>query len=242
MAEYGLSVTNTYGSVVISSSCKVMVFSERGNFRIQSRYSDQEGYGSVTFLRPIHTQEAPRIFVRHVSGVHTSLGIYTTLLGGPGNWTGFLITSAARGGSTLQNYLIEYVVCKFADQPSSQLYGMNIYDAQGGVAFSSDDKIVRYSKFAKNWTLVVGNQVDVYKSGLTIDVDDFICISSIDRGVSWFADGADFVGMSILDNNIPVLSITAQRAGGGYWYYQGTNGTCFGVPVCKFPIGRYYNS
>ncbi|WP_432218769.1 hypothetical protein ACREYJ_06035 [Pseudomonas kribbensis] len=241
MADYGLSVSNIYGAVVISSSYKVMVFSERGSFRIQSRYSDKEGYGSVTFAKPVYTQEAPQVFLRHVSGVHASLGLFITMLGGPGNWTGFLITSAVRVGNTLQNYLIEYVVCKYSDQPSRQPYGMNIYDAQGQVVFSSDDKVVRYTKFAKNWTLVVGNQVDTYKSNLIIDADDFVCVSSIDRGLNWFADGAGYVGISLLNNNALTLEITAQRSGGGYWYYQGTNGTCFGVPVCKFPLSRYYN-
>lgn len=68
-----------------------------------------------------------------------------------------------------------------------------------------------------------------------------MCASAIDRGVSWFADGADFVGLILLENNVPSLKISAQVTGGGYWYYQGTNGTCFGIPVCKFPPHRYYN-
>lgn len=241
MADYGLSVTNTYGAVVISSTYKVMVFSERGSFRIQSKYTDREGSGAVTFVRPILTQEAPQVFFRHVNGFHTSLGVYITMLGGPGNWTGFLVTSAVRNGSNLQNYLMEYVICKFSDQPSPQRYGMNIFDAQGRIVFSSEDRVVRYHKFAKSWSLVVGDYVDTYKSNLVIEADDFVCVSSIDRGVAWFADGFGFVGMSLLDNNVPVLNITAQRAGGGYWYYQGTNGTCFGIPVCKFPSSRYYN-
>jgi hypothetical protein len=242
MSDYGLAVTNAYGSVVISSAYKVMIFSERGSFRVLSRYTDREGSAIVTFLKPILTQEAPQLFFRHVSGFHTSLGVYITMLGSPGSWTGFVVVSAVCNGKTLQNYLIEYVACKFSDQPSAQRYGMNIYGPQGGIVFSSDDKVVKYSKFAKSWVLIKGNYVDAYKSNLSIEGDDFVCVSSIDRGVTWFADGANFVGMELLDNNIPVLNITAQQAAGGYWYYQGTNGTCFGVPVCKFPQSRYYNT
>lgn len=159
MPKYGLAVVNNYGSLVIDNDHKVMVFSERGSFRIESRYSDREGYGSVVFLKPIYTSEPPQVFLRHVSGVHSSLGVYITLLGGPGRWTGFAVTSAVRGGA-LQNYLMEFVVCKFADQPSAQPFGLNLFDAAGRPVFSSDDRVVRYHKFAKNWEKVVGAQVD----------------------------------------------------------------------------------
>ncbi len=240
MPDYGLAVVNNYGSLVIDNDHKVMVFSERGTFRIESRYSDREGYGTVSFIRGIHTNEPPQVFLRHVSGVHTSLGVYITLLGGPGHWTGFAVTSAVRGGA-LQNYVMEFVVCKFADQPSSEPFGLNLFDGYGRPVFSSQDKIVRYHKFAKHWEKIVGAQVDVYASNLVIDADDFVCASAIDRGITWFADGANFVGLILLEDNIPSLKISAQKTGGGYWYYQGTNDTCFGIPVCKFPPNRYYN-
>ncbi|MDC3735397.1 hypothetical protein KDL27_06340 [Pseudomonas syringae pv. syringae] len=241
MVDYGFSAVNGSSSVIISSKYKVLVFSERGQFSITSQYTDKEGFGSVVFTRPVLTQEPPQIFVRHISGSHPSLGVYTTMSGSPGNWTGFLVTSAVRPGGTLQNYSMEFVSCKFADQPSSQVYGMNIRDEGGRIVFSSSDKIVRYSKFAKGWTLQKGDLVDIYNSNLTIDADDFVCISSIDRGVMWFADGVQFAGLTLLANGVPVLQINAQIAGGGYWYYQGVNETSFAIPVCKFPVSRYYN-
>lgn len=241
MALHGLAVVNNYGSILITNDYKIMVFSERGEFRIQSRYTDKEGSGSVTFSRVIRTDEPPQLFLRHVSGVHSKLGVYITLLGGPGNWTGFTVTSAVRFGDQLQNYLMEFVACKFADAPSEDRYGLNLFDESGRPLFSSSDKVVRYSKFAKEWTKASGSQVDIYSSGLAIEDDDFVCVSAIDRGVSWFADGANYVGLILLEDNRPALKLTAQRAGGGYWYYQGTNGTCFGIPVCKFPQGRYSN-
>jgi hypothetical protein len=237
---YGLSVVNNYGAVVISSEYKVMVFSERGTFRIISQYTDTEGYGAVAFIRPVLTQEPPQVFVRHVSGVHPSLGIYTTMLGGPGNWTGFRVTSAVRGNPNLQNYSMEYVSCKYADQPSPQLYGMEIRDSSGKIVFTSSDRVVRYSKFAKNWRRVQGNYVDAYHSDLPIDADDFICISAFDRGVSWFTNYAKYAGLTILEGGIQVLKMNCQFQQGD-WYYQGVNGSCFGIPVCKFPSSRYYN-
>lgn len=43
MADYGFSALNDSSSVIVSNKYKVMVFSERGQFSITSRYSDREG-------------------------------------------------------------------------------------------------------------------------------------------------------------------------------------------------------
>lgn len=240
--SYGLSVVNDYGAVVIDSDHKVLIFSERGNFNIQSRYTDREGYGNATFTKPILTQEPPQLFVRYVSGLHSNLGIYTTMLGSPGNWTGFRVTSAVRGNPNLQNYLMEYVSCKYAYQHNESDYGMEVYDKLGDIVFTSGDRIVRFGKFTKDWSLTVGNSVDIYRSGLAIDVDDFICVSAIDRGVMWFADHSNYTGLTILDGGVRVLNITTNvRTAGGEWFISGVGGTSFCIPVCKFPVDKYYN-
>lgn len=245
--DYGLSVTNDYGSVIISSSYKVLVFSERGLFQITSRYSDREGAGEVTFAKPVLTQEPPQVFVRHIKGRHNGLAVYTTLRGSAGNWTGFKVTSAAAGGD-LQNHSMEYVTCKYSDKSSTDVYGLEVYDEQGKIAFTSSDRVVKYNKFTRNWRWQQfggRSPLQVFHSDLAIDADDFISISSIDRGVSWYMDGVDYAGLRLLDGGKPVLAMTInaevdQNQYGGYWY-QGTNGTSFAIPVCKFPIEKYYN-
>ncbi|QPG62051.1 hypothetical protein HFV04_021350 [Pseudomonas sp. BIGb0427] len=242
MAEYGFYASNDFGSVTITSTYKVMVFSERGTFNITSRYTDRPGSGLVTFAKPILTLEPPQVFLRHVSGVHSTLGLYVTMLGSSGGWTGFLITSAVRGGNQLQSYLVEYVACKYADAPSAEMYGRNIWDANGRIVFSSSDRVVRFNKFTKNWTKSQGVNVDEYFSGLTIDADDYISVTSFDRGVEWFAGGARYAGVTIWDFNAPTLTIFCDKqTGGGYSYPYGTDGTSFSIPVCKFPISKYYN-
>lgn len=242
MADYGFSAVNGHGSVIITSQYKVLMFSERGTFGITSRYTDRPGYGAVTFIKPIATQEPPQVFLRYASGNHGDLGLYITLLGGAGNWTGFNVKSGVRGGKTLQNYLIEYVACKFSDRPPSVPFGMEIRDANSGIVFSSSDKVVRYGRFAKNWTKQNGTLVDIYHSNLTIEADDFVSVSFMDRGVSWFADGSRYAGVTLMDNGARVLKIFNDRNTSlGYWYYQGTNETCLAVPVCKFPQDRYFN-
>ncbi|SNB84689.1 hypothetical protein SAMN02745900_04478 [Pseudomonas sp. URIL14HWK12:I8] len=241
--NYGFSAKNDYGSVTINSEMKVLVFSERGSLRITSRYTDRGGTGEAVFIKPIRTLEPPQVFIRHVSGLHSSLGLYAQIIGGPGAWTGFVLRSAASGGSTLQNFLIEFVACKFADAAQLSGYGMNIRDAAGGVVFSTQDRPVRYSKFATSWTRTFFSEDQfIFTPNVTIDADDFICISALDRGLNWFAEKAQFAAMNILSNGQPNLNIYAQvMTAGGDWYYDGTGGTTFGVAVCKFPESRYYN-
>lgn len=241
MADFGLSVTNDFGSIVISGDHKIMVFSERGTFTITSQYTDREGQGAVVFIRPIKTQEPPQVFVRFVSGVHDDLGMFTVILGGPGNWTGFRVVSAVRGNPNLQNYTLEYVSCMYSNLQSSPDYGLELSDAQGNIIYTSSDNVVRFSKFTKSWSLTQGNNVDVFDSGLTIDSDDFISISSIDRGVNWFTGHANYAGMTLLSNGVRVLRIHNQKIT-SEWYFQGTNNTCLAIPVCKFPSSRYFNA
>jgi hypothetical protein len=241
MAEYGLSVTNNSGSIVISSNYRVLVYSERGTFKITSQNTDREGFGQVVFLRPVLTQEPPQVFLRYASGVHNTLGIFTVLQGGPGNWTGFYVTSAVRGNPSLQNYDIEYVSCMYSDRPNASRYGLELRDGAGSIVYASSDRVVKYSKFSKSWTWTQGSSVDYYDSNLTIDADDFVAVTSIDRGVSWFTGGASYAGMTLMQNGVRMLRIIRNIPGGGLWFNQGTNGTCLAIPVCKFPIARYYN-
>ncbi|WP_028941632.1 hypothetical protein [Pseudomonas vranovensis] len=243
MAEYGFQAVNDYSTITISSTYKVMVFSERGMVRITSSYTDRGGQGQATFIRPIYTQEAPQLFVRVQSASHGALGLAVTLLGGPGNWTGFQLDSAATGAAPLQDFTLEYVSCKFADAVQNSGYGLNIWDANGIPVFNARDKIVRYSKFATSWSMAVDTSISrVFVPNVSIETDDFICVSAMDRGVNWFTDNAQFAGFNIWANWAPYLTLYCQRITAlGYWYWQSMNETQFAVPVCKFPAARYTN-
>lgn len=244
MAEYGFTALNSFGSVTISSKYKVLVFSERGLVQVTSQYIDRGGSGTATFAKPITTQEAPQIFVRVYSASHATLGMYITMLGGPGWWTGFTVWSAAPHTSPLQNFTLEYAACKFADSVQQTGYGMNIWDANGVPVFSTRDKIVRYSKFATQWTMTTDySTVRIFTPNVSIESDDFICVSSFDRGLNWATGNSEFSAFNIWANWAPYLNTYVQRpTAGGYWYWQGTNGTNFTVPICKFPADRYTNS
>ncbi|PWY38978.1 hypothetical protein [Pseudomonas sp. RW405] len=243
MAEYGFKAVNDFGSVTISSVYKVLVFSERGTYQVTSQYTDRGGEGAVTFLKPITTHEAPQVFVKVQSASHANLGIYISMTGSPGYWTGFRTFSAAPGSSPLQNFILEYVACKFADSVQATGYGMNIWDANGVPVFSAQDKVVRYSKFATSWNMVTNDSTyRVFVPNVVIDSDDFICVSAFDRGLNWATDNSQFSAFNIWLNWAPNLNTYVQRITAlGYWYWQGTNDTSFTVPICKFPSDRYTN-
>ena len=243
MAEYGFRAINDFGSVTISSAYKVLVFSERGTYQVNSQYTDRGGEGSVSFSKTITTIEAPQVFVRVAAASHANLGVYVSMVGSPGNWTGFRTFSAAPGSSPLQNFTLEYVACKFADSVQATGYGMNIRDANGVPVFSAQDKVVRYSKFATSWTMVTNaDDYRVFTPNVTIEADDFICVSAFDRGLNWATGNSQFSAFNIWLNWAPNLNTYVQRITAlGYWYWQGTNDTNFTVPVCKFPASRYTN-
>lgn len=240
MADYGLTVVNDYGATVIDSKRKVLVFSERGSFFITSKFIDASGLGIYNFLKPVRTQAPPQIFLRTVSASNASIALYiVTTTGGPGNWTGVGVMSGA-GGTELQRHNMEIVVCKYSDTPPKSDYGMILRDEKGQLLFSSDDRVVRYSRFTKNWTKVNGVTIDEYRSDVTPASDEFICITQMDRGVSWFTRQASYASMWVRRFGAPYMGMQVQYQPYGV-YYEGVNGTSFSIPICRFPSDRYYN-
>lgn len=242
--DYGFLARNNSGSVTISTASKALVFSERGNFSITSRYNNREGFGQVSFSKVITTQEPPQVFARCVTASHPTLSFYTRMLGGPGNWTGVAVTSPVMGGA-LQNFSVEYVACKFSDRKSSSNFGMEIYDEVGSVTYTSSDRVVKYSKFSKKWVYtppqVAYGVVGIFSSDVKVDADDYISISSIDRGNSWFMGRVDYAGIRIRDASAPALKILINLNRTDISLHQGSSQSFFSIPVCKFPIDRYYN-
>lgn len=239
--DYGLLVVNNSGSTVINSNRKILVFSERGAFAIKSKHSDSQGVGIYNFIKPIKTQAPPQIFLRTVSATNPSIVLYLVIMyGSAGNWTGVGFTSGA-GGANLQNHDMEIVVCKYSDALPTSQYGMVLRDKVGDILFSAEDRIVRYSRFTKNWVRTRGTFTDTYSSDIAPSSDEFICLSQMDRGVNWYAGQSAYATLQIRLNYAPALNMKVQLQNLGDLYGQGTNATCFSIPVCKFPVDRYYN-
>lgn len=244
--SFGFEAINNGNSVLISDFQNHLHFSERGVMTVTASRVDVAATGVVTFATNVLTQAPPKIFVRLISSAHSSMNLYTVMIGAPGNWTGFRIYAGAQGGGTLPNYQIDWVCCKNFDRDTTQTYGMTIYDANGNTIFTSDKKLVKYSKFTKDWTVqrTFANAryfFTYFPTNITIDNDDYIDISSINRGrVNQLVDGLEFTSMVIYSASTRVLRLQTQSV-----YDQSSpqqmSTRKFCIPICKFPSSVFYN-
>lgn len=245
MDDFGFEAVNDGGTVTVSSNTRLLVFSERGTVRISSAYSDKPGYGSVTLQKPIRTMTTPEIFVRVQSHNRDIVSVYFTFIGGPGNWTGFKITAAAGSTNNLIDHTFEFVACKYSDSPSAETYGMEFYsaDGSGDVLFNSTDKPVIFDRFTKLWQYAWSgsSSIDIYKTGITMAVDDFVSVSGFDRGLVFFGD-ADYAGLRLISGNARVIEMTVNHHPTPQ-FQDPIMGTAFNycAPICKFPASIYHN-
>lgn len=242
-ADYGLKVLNDYGSVTVSSLNKVLVYSQRGQVRVISQFIDQPGYGAITFQKVIDTYEPPQLFVNWESGFHQSLNMYITFTGGPNNWTGFLLTSGVNGTAPLQNHLLNWVACVMVSTSAASGYGLNIYDEFGKPTYNSDARVVRYKKFTKSWRQVSGGgngTIDTFFSDVPILASEYIMVTPFERGLNWMAGANRYVTVQIRAGGEPTCRILWQKQVGSDWYNNGMGGTYFSIPICEFPIDKYY--
>lgn len=245
--SYGFQALNNSGSVTISTQFKPLVFHLRGTVNVTSEYTNRPGYGTVTLTTPVTTPEPPSLFVRYVSGLHPSISVYFTWLGGPGNWTGFRITSAAFGGRVLQNHLLEWVVCKFTNTSPASGYGLQLYDSDSQPIYGTHEKLVKYSKFTKSWSLDASSYgyLSYIASGISIDPEDFVSVASFDRGLVWHVadSNTQYAGLALYRNNQRTLEIQVQLnyPAGRKYPVPTRDGLYFSMPICKFPSGVFTN-
>lgn len=241
---FGFQAINNAGSVTLNDQFPTLVFSERGQVVVQNTsVVDRPAVGSFSFITAKTNVAPPKIFVRFNSGRHSSCEIYIVMQGGPGNWTGAIVYAGAIGGGTLPRHVIDYVVCDVANQNVTSDYGMVIFNADGVITYKSEDAPVKYSKFTRFWTSTAINQFNFLytPSGITIDSDDFMDVSSMNRGPSWM-NGANvsFTSMQIYSGGVRMLRLGIQiRTSGGNISSAGFQ---FCIPVCKFPSDVYFNS
>lgn len=244
--SYGLQVTNNSNVVTVSNVYKPLIFHRRGTVNVASAFSDRPGYGTVTFPAAITTPEPPSLFLRHVSGVHSSMSIYYRWLGSSGNWTGFTVISGVSGGA-LQNHILEWVACKYTNTSVNSGYGMQLYNASGQPIYNTTERMVRFSRFTKAWSMseLSPGFITYTPIGISIQGDDFVCVSSFDRGVVWHcADrNTQYCGLSILDDGARTLRIRCQMnfPQGRIYPNPQTDGLYFCMPICKFPASVYAN-
>lgn len=245
---FGFHSINDAGSILISEKHKHLIFSERGSISLTNSVVDRPSSGSVLFAKPVSTVEPPQIYVRLQSSRHSSLDTYMYLTGGPGNWTGFVMFGAAMGGGTLPLYVLEFCVCKNVQTAPNSGYGMTIFDEQENPVFSHADKLVKYSGFTKKWTMSKTGAVGsftyfTFRSNVVIQQDDFINISSINKGFinqNVRSNATTFYSMELYKGNTKVLNLITQSSSFDS-NPQRIGSMCFCIPICKFPISVYHN-
>lgn len=241
---FGFQATNELGSLTISDNFPNLVFQERGQIIVRNTsVTDRPAYGVSYFNQPVTQQSPPNIFIRFNSGNHETCNIYMSMLGSPGNWIGFAVWAGAIGGTTLPRHVLDYVLCKFTDSKPATGFGMVVYDSQGNQTYKSEDKSVKFSKFTKSWFRNDngGEFVNIFPLGITIENDDYIDISSMNRGnVHMSLQRTQFTSVRILSGGVRTLALVSQNTVslgiGGPKQLASTN---FCIPICKFPIEIY---
>lgn len=246
---FGFEARNDLGSVTLSDEYPTLVYSHRGQIIVENgSVVDRPAVGSVSFPFIIQQISPPKVFIRFNSGRHNSCNIYCVMNGSANNWTGFTIYAGALGGGTLPRHVLDYVVCKFTDSTPPTGFGMAIYDSTGKPTYKNQDRAVRYSKFTKSWSLSTIISGGIYfanltPSNITIELDDYIDISSMNRGNGHFTIQGNgtmqYSTAQILTGGTRVLILVQQNSSSLYSASLEVGNTFFCMPICKFPTSQY---
>lgn len=241
---FGFQAINDSGSLTISDNFPNLVFQERGQIVVENgSVVDRPAYGVSYFYSPVTTSAPPNIFVRFNSGRHGSCNIYMSMIGSSGNWSGFSVWASAIGGAVLPRHVLDYVVCKSTDNNTPTGFGLAVYDSSGRPTYKSQDKSVKFTKFTKSWyrSDIGGQFVNLFPSGIAIDSDDYIDISSMNRGnVHMPLSRVQYTSLRILSDGVRSLSLVSQNAVSlGVAGPQQVGTTNFCIPICKFPENIY---
>lgn len=242
---FGFEARNDLGSVTLSDEYPTLVYSHRGQIVVENgSVVDRPAVGSVSFPSIIQQVAPPKVFIRFNSGRHNSCNIYLVMNGSANSWTGFTIYAGALGGGTLPRHVLDYVVCKFADGTAPTGFGMAIYDSTGKPTYKTQDRPVRYNKFTKSWSASVGvnNFYNITPLNVTIELDDYIEVSAINRGnghMSLSVFTYMYSSVQILSGGVRMLQLVVQNSGSLLSTSLEVGNTFFCMPICKFPTSQY---
>ena len=175
--SYGLQFINNSNSVVVDSEFARLCVIESGRYSPNAN----NGYGAlVTFARVVTFQNPPLVFVRPdtVAGVAQLGGM--RVIGGPGNWTGFYVSTYNTIGFPPNG---KYFVGSFGGQSVSS-YGMRLWDGNAQVLFDSGTVCASFTRSFQNWTYLfyqLGPQCE-YRNFYSVDfnfpADEYLLINN----------------------------------------------------------------
>lgn len=242
---FGFEAKNNFGDVTLSDEYPTLVYSHRGQIVVENNsVVDRPAVGSASFPSVITQQAPPKIFIRFNSGRHNSCNVYLAMNGSPGSWTGFTIYAGALGGGTLPRHVLDYVVCKLTDNNPATGFGMAIYDSTGKLTYKSADRPVKFTKFTKSWSASYpgGLFFNIVPVGITIEIDDYIEITSINRGNAHQGMRSNtymYSSLQILSGGTRTLFLTEQNSSTLLVRPLEVGNTFFCMPICKFPNSQY---
>lgn len=162
---FGLEFKNTGDVVTLDSEFSRLVVLQKG------RYS-----GGATFSPAITTDEPPLVFVRPDASCTFS---YTTILGSPGNWTGFSFNVDGVGN---------YFVAAFQARAVSE-YGLRLWDGTPKLLLDIGTPCGQFTRTITSWTYLGSSNTGqgTTKSSWTayspVDGGDYMLVNCIGMDV-----------------------------------------------------------
>jgi hypothetical protein len=128
---YGLTFTNNSDVVTLDSEFSRLVIVHEGT------YSGSVGSFPITFT----SQEPPLIFVRPTAGAFVD----TSLIGSPGNWTGWRTGVGSSSGS--------FFVAVYESTPTAN-YGLRLWDGNSKLLFDNGTPCAQFTNVITSWAHV----------------------------------------------------------------------------------------
>ena len=190
--NYGFFATGSAGNLILGDENKVLTLKYSKDMRVTRRHSwvenalepgteygyydalvEPRGYGFVEeiYPEPITTDEPPYIFATP-NGQYNGGGIGAFVhKGGPGNWIGFELIFAYDLYYTNvmnKNAIVgqptgwTYHICQYGAEPSTDKYGMRLWNSKRELTFDSGWDIVPFRELLRNWVPESNNPTRYY--------------------------------------------------------------------------------
>lgn len=183
---------------------------------------------SVSFPAAITTPEPPCVFIRNSEARPNDVYTGMTISGGPGNWTGFSITSLNVDFRPAGKWF----AAVFASISKAD-YGLRMWNASGVLIFDSGAAPVIFTRANNSWSyqgqVVLNATAQAYYwangSVAPMQSDEYFMINPFSRGIlqkhiNWMGSGVRF---NYSANRLQVFGISAISA----WTNIGAPGAVF---------------
>lgn len=197
---YGLEFKNDNDVVTLDSEYSRLVVLQSG------RYS-----GGAAFSPAITTQEPPLVFVRPDASATFQ---YTTISGGPGNWTGFSFIGGGVGS---------YFCAAFKAREIAT-YGLRLWDGSTNLLFDSGTPCAQFTRTIMSWTFLGASQTGQgltrgnWTAPSTLSTGDYMLINNIGMDVGGASTRTSKLYCTWEYENDRILMFTIGAAISSYFY------------------------